>query len=178
MLGWSNWVKWCRHFSHHEREPQQMRRTGKIAVVSSFITLVWLGISASYAGSQVGQMSQLSVQVDGLKNQQGQICLNLFASSQGFPSNSSNALQSRCVAITARSQQITFNNLRPGSYAVAVLHDTNGDRTINSNFLGIPIEGFGFSGNPVIRTGPPEFRDAVVFVAGQTTTIQIRINYL
>ncbi|GAA6620321.1 hypothetical protein NUACC26_061370 [Scytonema sp. NUACC26] len=72
---------------------------------------------------------------------------------------------------------VTFKNLQPGSYAVAVLHDTNSDKKANRNGLGIPLEGFGFSENPVIRTGPPKFNDAVL-VAGSTTNIQIQLNYL
>ncbi len=178
MLGCGNWIKQWVYSPHIGMEQQHMLRIGKIMILSSMIASALLGSSATPVGAQVSQNSQLAVQVDGLKNQQGQICLSLFASSQGFPSSRENALQSRCLAITARSQQVTFDNLRPGSYAVAVFHDANGDRAINSNFLGIPQEGFGFSRNPAIRTGPPQFGDAIVFVAGRTTTIQIRLIYL
>ncbi|GAB1542825.1 DUF2141 domain-containing protein [Scytonema sp. NUACC21] len=128
--------------------------------------------------AQPGQNSQLTVEINGLKNQQGQVCLSLFRSGKGFPSNASNALQTRCVAITAKSLFVTFENLHSGSYAVAVLHDTNSDNKANRNVLGIPVEGFGFSGNPVIRTGPPKFNDAAVLVAGSSTNIQIQLNYL
>nr|WP_245817423.1 DUF2141 domain-containing protein [Hydrococcus rivularis] len=74
-------------------------------------------------------------------------------------------------------QLVTFENLQPGSYAVAVLHDANNDGEANRNALGIPVEGFGFSRNPVIRTGPPKFNDAVVLVLGSSTKIQIQLNY-
>ncbi len=137
-----------------------------------------IGGIASPSFARLTQKSQLTVEINGLKNRQGQVCLSLFASSRGFPSSSSSAIQSQCVAIAATPLSVTFKNLQPGSYAVAVLHDTNNDNKANRNGLGIPIEGFGFSENPVIRTGPPRFNDAAVLVAGSTTNIQIQLNYL
>ncbi|ARV62876.1 hypothetical protein BZZ01_05905 [Nostocales cyanobacterium HT-58-2] len=130
------------------------------------------------SSAQVKQNSQLTVEIDGLRNRQGQVCLSLFTSGRGFPSNSSNAVQNQCTAITATPLFITFKNLQPGSYAVAVLHDANSDNKANRNGLGIPVEGFGFSENPVILTGPPKFNDAAFLVAGSTTNIQIKLNYL
>lgn len=72
----------------------------------------------------------------------------------------------------------TFDNLKAGSYAVAVLHDKKGDRQLKRNFLGIPTDGFGFSGNPAIVTGPPKFGDSAFVVAGPSTNIQIQLIYL
>jgi uncharacterized protein (DUF2141 family) len=121
--------------------------------------------------------SQLTIEIDGLRNRQGQICLSLFTTSKGFPSNGTDAVQNQCVAITTMPPLVTFENLQPGSYAVAVVHDANSDGEVNRNALGIPVEGFGFSQNPVIRTGPPKFNDAVILVLGSSTNIQIQLNY-
>jgi uncharacterized protein (DUF2141 family) len=145
-----------------------------------FVALVFsvIGGITSSSSAQSKQNSQLNIEIQGLKNQKGQVCLNLFASSRGFPTNSSKAVQSQCVAIANTPLTVTFKNLQPGNYAVAVLHDTNNDKQANRNGLGIPLEGFGFSENPVILTGPPRFNDAAVLVAGSTTNIQIQLNYL
>ncbi|GAA6620324.1 DUF2141 domain-containing protein [Scytonema sp. NUACC26] len=155
------------------RQPINLLKFLAIALVFPLIGGI---ASPSFAGLK--QNSQLTVEIKGLKNRQGQVCLSLFASSRGFPSNSSNAIQSQCVAIATMPLTVTFKNLQPGSYAVAVLHDTNSDKKANRNGLGIPLEGFGFSENPVILTGPPRFNDAAVLVAGSTTNIQIQLNYL
>jgi uncharacterized protein (DUF2141 family) len=122
--------------------------------------------------------SNLTVEVDGLKSQKGQVCFTLFASNQGFPDNGKRALKGQCVKIKETPQTLTFENLKAGSYAIAVIHDANGDNTLNRNVLGIPTEGFGFSNNPVIRTGPPSFGDSAVFIAGPNTNIQIQLQYL
>ncbi len=119
----------------------------------------------------------LNIRVDGLKNQKGKICLSIFSSSQGFPSNSKRALKAQCLKVTQTPQTVTFPNLKAGNYAVAIFHDANGDNNLNSNALGIPTEGFGFSQNPRIRTGAPKFGDSAVLVAGSSTDIQIQLQY-
>ncbi len=122
--------------------------------------------------------SSLTVNIDGLKNQTGQVCLSLFSGSQGFPSDGDRALQAKCVDLEEGTPAIRFENLKPGSYAVAAFHDFNDDGIFNLNGLGIPKEGFGFSKNPKIFTGPPKFRDVVVIIVGPTNNIRIKLQYL
>jgi uncharacterized protein (DUF2141 family) len=119
----------------------------------------------------------LSVEVDGLKNKEGQLCVNIFSSSRGFPSKSDRALQKQCVKITEIPVTVNFQNLKAGSYAVAAIHDTNGDRTLNRNDLGMPLEGFGFSLNPDVKTNAPKFGDAAFLLAGRATNIKIQFKY-
>jgi uncharacterized protein (DUF2141 family) len=68
--------------------------------------------------------------------------------------------------------------LKPGAYAVAVVDDQNGDRKLNSDFFGIPKEGFGISKNPTVSivTGTPKFRDAS-FVVNKNTKVNIQMKY-
>ncbi len=120
----------------------------------------------------------LSVTIDGLKNQKGQVCLSVFSSSQGFPNKNDRALAIQCVKLTGTAPTITFPKLKAGNYAVAVIHDANSDNKLNTNGFGIPIEGFGFSQNPKILTGPPKFSDASVLVVGANTEVQIQMQYL
>jgi uncharacterized protein (DUF2141 family) len=121
--------------------------------------------------------SNITVTIDGLKNLRGQICLSIFDSSRGFPSSSDRAIQGQCLKISNNPLVATFRNLKAGSYAVAVIHDANSDKSLNTNVLGIPTEGFGFSRNPQILNGPPQFGDSAFFVAGQNTEIEIRLKY-
>lgn len=121
--------------------------------------------------------SKLVVQVNGFANQSGQVCASLFANSQGFPNNRQKVVQRQCTKIAVPTT-ITFKNLKAGSYAVAVIHDRNNDGTLNRNNLGMPLEGYGFSRNPKTETAPPKFQDAVVFVAGASTNVQVQLNYL
>ncbi len=119
----------------------------------------------------------LTVTVSGLRNQKGQVCLSLFAQAQGFPTKSSLAVASRCISADHSPLTLTFNNLNPGNYAVALIHDENRDGKINTGFLGIPKEGFGFSRNPSIGFGAPRFEDAAIALTQQNTKTQIQVKY-
>lgn len=122
--------------------------------------------------------SRLTVEVDGLRDQSGTVCFSLFSNEQGFPNGSDRAVASRCVQAGQSSVAATFDQLAPGRYAVAVIHDANEDGRLNAGFLGIPQEGFGFSRNPRIGVGAPSFRDTAFSVAGENIQIQIDLKYL
>lgn len=144
----------------------------------------WVGVMSAALGSvsiapQANAVSKgnLTIAIEGLRNQRGQVCLNLFDNSQGFPVKSDRAVKAECVRLNGTPPVVTFRNLKAGSYAIAVIHDANNDGTLNRNALGIPTEGFGFSRNPRIVTGPPKFSESAVIVVGARTNIQIRLQY-
>ncbi|MBT9317409.1 DUF2141 domain-containing protein [Leptothoe spongobia] len=147
-------------------------------VLTGALILAAIGGLAYPAHGQLDQPTQLAVEISGLNQPQGQVCLNLFDSGAGFPSNRDQALQTQCLETTADVSLVaTFEDLAPGSYAVSVFHDANSDSEFNRNFVGMPTEGFGFSRNPEALTGPPEFGEAVVLVAGAETRIEIELSY-
>lgn len=152
-----------------------IQSTKPLMFLTSFL---FVSIFSVAVNVQAQTKSKITLTIDGLKNKNGQICASLFASNKGFPSNGDNAIKSGCVSITEVPVVMSFDNLQPGSYAIAVLHDANNDKMANRNALGIPTEGFGFSQNPAILTGPPKFNDAAVVVAGDNTNINIKLKYL
>lgn len=64
--------------------------------------------------------------------------------------------------VKADRDKITFfiDGISPGWYALSVIHDLNENREFDSNFLGIPVEPFGFSNNVRNRFGPVSFSSA------------------
>ena len=142
------------------------------------LSIIFLG-NLLYLQSAKGIASSgnLNVNIEGLKNQKGQICFSLFESSKGFPGNKKRALQAKCVKIKDTSVPFQLGSIKAGSYAVAMFHDANGDGTLNRNSFGIPTEGFGFSGNPRVITGPPKFSESAIIVAGTNTNIDIQMQY-
>ncbi len=124
--------------------------------------------------AQIPTSGSLSVEVSGLKDSEGQVCLSLFDSGAGFPDNGDAVVATQCI--DASSPTFTFESLSMGTYAVTVFHDENGDEQINRATFGIPTEGFGFSRNPAIETSAPEFYETAIFVFGATTT-QIDMIY-
>ncbi len=80
----------------------------------------------------------------------------LFDRAEGFPEDHSGATPFTLDLSVA--QEIVLKDLAPGEYAIAVYHDENSDFEMNTNALGIPKEGFGFSNNPRILFGAPKYK--------------------
>lgn len=66
--------------------------------------------------------------------------------------------------------------LPPGRYALSLFQDMNGNRRLDTNFIGIPKEASGSSNNPPARWGPPKFADALVTVDGTPLDLSIRLD--
>ncbi|MEQ9305209.1 MAG: DUF2141 domain-containing protein [Marinoscillum sp.] len=66
-------------------------------------------------------------------------------------------------------------SLPPGTYSLAVYHDLNDDKELNTNFLGMPKEPYGFSNNAMGTFGPPSF-DAAKFDTPETTRVSISLH--
>ena len=155
----------------------QKAQTLKACLLLSVLGIA-LDVSKIRANANTNLSGNLTVEINGFRNREGQACVSLFASSQGFPNNRKNVVQRQCHKITSVPLTVNFRNLKAGNYAVAIIHDTNGDGTLNRNDIGMPIEGYGFSRNPEIRTAAPKFNDATVLIAGPNTNVQVQLIYL
>jgi uncharacterized protein (DUF2141 family) len=63
---------------------------------------------------------------------------------------------------------IVFKDVKNGQYAIRYFHDENSDEEMDSNFLGIPKEGFGFSNDAMGKFGPKDFSEWLFEVSGDT----------
>jgi uncharacterized protein (DUF2141 family) len=145
--------------------------------LSSLIIVSFLGLGVAQAINPE-PTANLTVVVNRIQNQKGEVCIGLYSQEKGFPMNAKNVVKSACTPITGNSIKQQFTGLKRGNYAVAIIDDQNGDRKLNRDFFGIPQEGFGISNNPKvsIKTGTPKFRDAS-FVLDGNKTIRISMKY-
>ena len=80
-------------------------------------------------------------------------------------------------SVPAAARQIRFDDIPAGRYALAIIHDENANRKLDT-FAGIPREGFGFSRNPVVRFGPPRFDKVSIELPPGFTRTSVRMQYL
>jgi uncharacterized protein (DUF2141 family) len=64
--------------------------------------------------------------------------------------------------------EIVIHDLHAGKYAIASYHDENGNGKLDTNALGIPEEGYGFSNDARGTFGPPKFSEAAFDFDGKT----------
>lgn len=118
----------------------------------------------------------LDIEVTGLRSAKGVVQLCLVRDPADFPDcrGGGGALKRTVPAATPR---IRLEGLAAGDYAIAVIHDANGNARLDT-VMGIPREGFGFSRNPAIRLGPPRYADARFTLGADAQRQQVRIRYL
>ncbi|MES2056162.1 MAG: DUF2141 domain-containing protein [Pseudomonadota bacterium] len=121
-------------------------------------------------------VADLHVDIQKLRSAKGMIRVCLTADPKNFPGCVDD---SRAVtrSVRADAPNIVFQALPQGDYAVAVIHDENGNKKLDT-FAGIPREGFGFSRNPAIGFGPPKFAAARFSLTSDATEQPIRMKYL
>lgn len=118
----------------------------------------------------------LTVNVKGLRNDKGRLAVALFDSAAAFP-RQEGAFRGQLVRIAGGRAAVTFGNLRPGLYAVAVLHDENENEKMDFNFLGMPLEGYGFSNDAAALFGPPSFASAAFRLLPRPSRVSISARY-
>jgi uncharacterized protein (DUF2141 family) len=121
-------------------------------------------------------VGSLEVAITQMRSAKGMIRVCLTADPANFPScvDDRDAVKR---SVPAGQTDVRFAALPRGDYAVAVIHDENGNAKLDT-FAGIPKEGFGFSRNPALRFGPPHFAAARFTLAGDAETQQVRMRYI
>jgi len=59
----------------------------------------------------------------------------------------------------------------------AVVHDENMDGKLDTNWVGIPTEGYGFSNDAKATLGPPSFSAASFLYNGEDMKMTISLHY-
>lgn len=130
-------------------------------------------ISFSFLCGKVAAQQTLTVQIINVKNDKGQIALALYNSKKDFMKT---RYQGKATKATKGMVEIVFENIPAGAYALGVIHDANGNNKLDTNILGIPKEGFGFSNNAMGAFGPPSFEKTKVEVSSNKS-VSISMKY-
>ncbi|MEY4547188.1 MAG: hypothetical protein RL685_3383 [Pseudomonadota bacterium] len=120
---------------------------------------------------------RLTVRIAGLRNERGSVAVALFATARGFPEQQ-RAIAGQLARIESGRAAVTFSGVRPGVYAVAVLHDENDNAKMDFNFLGMPLEGYGFSNDASAVLGPPSFAAAAFRLSPRPSYVAVKVRYL
>lgn len=112
------------------------------------------------------------------RNRKGAFACALYASAKGFPGEIGAARATLRRAIPVRGANCTFSGLAAGRYAVAVVHDENGNGKLDTNFLGIPTEGWGTTNNVKPLMSAPSFEESKVQLPARgRLVLKVRLNY-
>jgi uncharacterized protein (DUF2141 family) len=139
-------------------------KTLAFTIVFTFISI--LGYSQETKGAT------LTITIDQIKNNKGHIILGLHTSETFMKAD---AIQQVSSEIVDGEIVAYFTNVKPGTYAIMVLHDENDNANMDFESNGMPKETYGMSNNPLLM-GPPQFSDAKFEISD--TDLEMKINLM
>jgi uncharacterized protein (DUF2141 family) len=120
----------------------------------------------------------IRVEIQNISNSTGTVACALFESPDGFPvSYLKYATNIMVIKIRDVQARCDFLDIPPGTYALAVIHDENRNGQLDTNRLGIPKEGYGFSNDAKGFFGAPSFSAAKFEYDGQKLELTINLHY-
>ena len=120
----------------------------------------------------------IHVKILNIKNSTGTVACALFESPDGFPAEYLR-YATNIMVIKVRDKQARYNflNIPPGNYALVAVHDENMNGKLDTNWLGVPTEGYGFSNDSRALLGVPSFSAARFTYDGRNLDLAINLHY-
>jgi uncharacterized protein (DUF2141 family) len=154
----------------------QMSITALI-LYSSLAVLMFASLPA-LASAQSSSCPGIHINILNIKNSTGTIACALFESPVGFPIEYlRHATNIMAIKIRDEQARCHFLDIPPGTYALAVIHDENMNGKLDTNWLGIPKEGYGFSNDAKALLSAPSFSAASFSYEGGDLALTITLHY-
>ena len=118
-----------------------------------FLSTLFLHL-AGYAQDQVNETHTITIQVENVRNQEGQIHAGLYTKDTFMRMPASGTFAKINDDLTA---SLTFENIAPGEYAILLYHDQNSNNRMDFENNGMPKEDYAGSGP--LTMGPPSWNE-------------------
>lgn len=119
----------------------------------------------------------VTLRVVGFRSDAGTARVAVFRAADGFPADHTKAADTWVGKIQGNQIQIMLPDLAPGTIAIAVIHDENDNGKLDTNLMGVPVEGFGVSNDPAPAMGPPSFEQGRFELDPEDPVVEIEMRY-
>lgn len=140
-----------------------------ISLVLNFIFLILFSGASQNAGT-------IDLHIHGAKSDNGVVRILVFDSEKGYPDNPDLAVKSFSIKVENLKSSIRIVDLKPGTYAITVIHDEDENGKLNTNPVGYPTEKYGFSNNAKAYFSAPAFSKAAFELKQETKHIRIQLR--
>ncbi|KTT52301.1 hypothetical protein SB11R_02405 [Pseudomonas oryzihabitans] len=120
------------------------------------------------------QAAELQVRVETVDGTGGQLLLAVFSSEEAWKAHKTPLAQAH-IAAQPGAQEYRFE-LPPGRYAVSVIHDSNDNQKLDTNFIGMPTEQYGYSNNPPLRMRMATFEECAFVLPAEGSRQKVTLR--
>lgn len=165
----------------HPTTPLRSRREANSVIATALVGLLIATAHGAIAAGESNQTaakdaSTLEIVIEHLESDRGVVIAVLLDSAEQYDSGDQFFQSDENVPIRDGRASVTFENVPFGTYAVKIFHDENANGKLDTNFVGFPKEGFGFSNDAMGKFGPPTFAEAAFAIDSLETRIEINAN--
>ena len=105
-------------------------------------------------------LATMRLQFSNIDAAQGSIYLAVYDKRHKFLDETAVLFQKVIPVVQSGNLEIALPELPAGTYAISCFHDVNGNGKLDTNFLGIPTEPYGFSNNARPKFRAPNWEEA------------------
>jgi len=141
------------------------------------LALLGAGLAASLAAAAPAQAGEVVITVTDLRSSKGVVRACMTTRADIFPKCIKDPTAFRTVVPASGKVEIRFTGVKPGQYAIALLHDENDNGKADRALGMMPKEGYGFSRDAPVRMALPRFTDAVFTLGEGVNRVTIKMRY-
>ena len=104
--------------------------------------------------------STLNLSIQNINKAKGNIMVAIFEGEENFLKDDKAVASKIALVEKIGTLNLTFSNLPAGEYSVAVYHDVNDNKKLDTNLFCVPTEPYGFSNNARSKWGAPKYKVA------------------
>jgi uncharacterized protein (DUF2141 family) len=117
----------------------------------------------------------LTIRVENVAAAGGVLRLGLYDAAR-YPDDNSKPVASADVPATPGETVVTLHGVPPGTYAIQTFQDINVNDKMDSSWLGLPLEPFGFSQDATPFLSKPSFDEVKFTVAAGENTQTLHLQ--
>jgi uncharacterized protein (DUF2141 family) len=116
----------------------------------------------------------IEVHVVGIPSVEGKLFVELYDEATYF--HYEKVLNEQIVPVVAKEMTVQLNHVPKGRYMVIASHDRNSNHQLDTNFIGAPVEAYGFSRGARGTFGVPSFESGAIDFDGSRAIVPVAIR--
>ena len=132
---------------------------------------------AAPALSGLSQQNKVTITIKNIRSDTGVIRIGIYNNPVQFPQDPVKCFTLEKTMMIEGTMEIVLIDISPGSYAISLLDDEDGNERMKYNFLRMPREGYGFSNNVKPGLKSPPFEKCSIQIGKGNTHLNIKMQY-